>query len=74
MLGLAVANIINGFNPDHVVLGGGLIAAEGLLMPHIMEGVREQALVGALAACDVRPSTLGNSAGLLGAAGLAWGK
>ena len=73
LLGLAVANIINGFNPDHVVLGGGLIAAADLLMPRIMAGVKEQALVGALAACDVRPSTLGNSAGLLGAAGLAWG-
>ena len=72
LLGLTIGNIINALNPDQVVLGGGLIAAAELLMPLIMSGVEEQAIPGALASCDVRPSTLGNDAGLLGAAGLVW--
>jgi glucokinase len=72
LLGQVVGNLINALNPDQIVLGGGLIAAADLLMPLIMEGVRERSLIGALEACDVRPSVLGNDAGLLGASGLAW--
>jgi glucokinase len=70
LLGATVANVINMLNPDLVVLGGGLIGAADLLMPMIMEGVERHAISGALAACRVRPSALGNDAGLLGAAGL----
>ena len=72
LLGKTVGNIINAFNPDQIVLGGGIIAAADLLMPLIMRGVKERAIPGALEACDVRPSKLGNDAGLLGAAALAW--
>lgn len=72
LLGFVIANLINAFNPDQIVLGGGIIAAANLLMPLILKGVEERAISGALEACRIRPSTLGNDAGLLGAAGLAW--
>ncbi len=72
LLGMVVANLVNSFNPDQIVLGGGIIAAADLLMPLIMEGVRERAIPGALESCQIRASELGNNAGLLGAAGLAW--
>ncbi len=74
LLGQVVGNLVNALNPDQIVLGGGLIAAAELLMPLIMKGVEDRAISGALEACDVRPSVLGNDAGLLGAAGLAWQK
>lgn len=72
LLGMAIGNIINLLNPDQIVLGGGIIAAKDLIMPLIMQGVNERAIPGALEACEIRPSVLGNDAGLLGAAGLAW--
>ncbi len=72
LLGFTIANLINAFNPDQIVLGGGIIAAADLLMPLIMMGVAERAIPGALESCQIRPSVLGNDAGLLGAAGLAW--
>ena len=72
LLGMTIANLINAFNPDQIVLGGGIIAAAELLMPLIFLGVAERAIPGALESCRVRPSSLGNDAGLLGAAGLAW--
>ncbi len=72
LLGMVIANLINAFNPDMIVLGGGIIAAADLLMPLIMEGVKEQAIPGALASCRIGAGRLGNDAGLLGAAGLVW--
>lgn len=71
-LGMSIGNLINLLNPDQVVLGGGIIAAAEYLMPKILAGAEESAIAGALASCRIRPSHLGNDAGLIGAAGLAW--
>jgi glucokinase len=73
-LGMSIGNLLNLLNPDQIVLGGGIIAAADYLMPKILAGVAESAIAGALASCRIRPSHLGNDAGLIGAAGLAWAK
>jgi glucokinase len=74
MFGLSLSSLINTLNPDQIVLGGGIIAASELIMPLIMDGVREHAIPGALKYCNIKPSVLGNDAGLIGSAGLAWKK
>jgi glucokinase len=72
LLGMVIGNLIDTLNPDQMVLGGGIIAAADLLLPLILRGVEERSIPGARAACRIRPSVLGNDAGLIGAAGLAW--
>ena len=45
-LGIGIANLINLFNPEAVILGGGLSKAHDLLIPEIREVVKERALQG----------------------------
>ncbi len=71
-LGMGVANIVSLLNPQMVVLGGGLMQAGDLLL----EGVRRYMLDWAqpVSGEEVRLelTRLGEDAGLLGAARLAW--
>lgn len=71
-LALGVANLISLLDPEMVVLGGGLMEASDLMLSRI----RQQALVWTqpVAAKRVRieKTALGEEAGLLGAARLAW--
>ncbi len=71
-LGVGIANLISLFDPEIVVLGGGLMAAAGdLLLPVIREEVPRWAQPVAAAAVAIELSALGEDAGLLGAACLA---
>jgi len=45
-LGIGIANLINIFNPEAVVIGGGLSSAEKLLLPKAKEIVRQRAMKG----------------------------
>ncbi len=45
-LGLGVANLINIFNPEAIILGGGLSLAHKIIIPIVKEVVREHALKG----------------------------
>jgi glucokinase len=71
-LALGIANLIAMFDPEMVVLGGGLMQASELML----ERIRSQALCWTqpIAAKHVRieKTALGEDAGLLGAARLAW--
>lgn len=71
-LGMTIAGLINIFNPDQIVLGGGIIAAADLIMPLILKSAEEHAIKGPFKTCTIRPSVLGNDAGLIGSAGLVW--
>ncbi len=67
-LGAAVANLINIFNPEIVVLCGGVTqAGDGLLQP-LRREVAQRAFKPAVAACRIVPGTLGHAAGVYGAA------
>lgn len=70
-LGIAVANIINIFNPDKVIIGGGIAQAGDLLFDPIRRTVEVNALYEALQVCEIVPAALGDDAGVLGGAALA---
>jgi glucokinase len=70
-LGVGIASYMNIFNPDVVVIGGGVIAAgELLLAPARAEAVR-RALPTMTAHARIVPAQFGTEAGLVGAAALA---
>jgi glucokinase len=70
--GVAVGNVLNLFNPEVVVLGGGLIEAlDDEMMPIIIKTAREYALAGTAKGIDIRPCALGDDAGITGGAVLA---
>ncbi len=70
--GIAVGNLINIFNPDVVVLGGGVIdALEGEMMAIIMETAKDYAMNGTFKGIEIVASKAGDDAGILGGAVLA---
>ena len=70
--GIAVANLINIFNPEIVVLGGGVIQAlEDEMMAIIVETATEYAMPGTTKGIEIIASKLGDDAGIFGAAVLA---
>lgn len=67
-LGAGIGSLVNLFDPQVVVIGGGFgIAAFDLLGPPAQEVVRREALAPAGAAVRLVPATLGSEAGLVGA-------
>jgi glucokinase len=70
--GIAVANLINIFNPEIVVLGGGVIQAlEDEMMAIIVETATDYAMPGTTKGIEIIASKLGDDAGIFGAAVLA---
>jgi glucokinase len=71
-LGLGVANLVNIFNPDRIVIGGGIANNWSLFSPSMRRTVRREAMrVPARAARIVR-AQLGDYAGVVGTAVLVW--
>lgn len=70
--GIAVANIINLFNPEVVVLGGGVIEAlEDEMMAIIVETALDYAMPGTTKGIEIIASKLADDAGIVGGAVLA---
>jgi glucokinase len=70
--GIAVANLINIFNPEVVVLGGGIIdALEDEMMAIIIETAHDYAFPGVTKGLKIVASKLGDDAGITGGAVLA---
>jgi glucokinase len=68
-LGVGITNLVNIFNPEVVVIGGGVAAAgEALLAPAREE--YEHRVLRATAGARIVAAELGNDAGVLGAAAL----
>jgi len=72
-LGLAIANAVTLLNPEVLVLGGGVLLHCPGIFQGIEEGVHQHAAAVALEALVIRKASLGDDAGLLGAALLAIG-
>ena len=66
-LGTGVANLLNIFNPDVVVLAGGVAAAGDALFEPLRAEVRRRAFRPAVEACRIVGGTLTGSAGVVGA-------
>ncbi len=70
-LGIGVANVVNIFNPEVVVIGGGVIAAGELLLEPVRAVVAERALSPSKEHARILPARFGAESGMLGAATLA---
>ena len=70
--GVAVANLINIFNPEVIVIGGGLMEQlEGEMMAIIVETAMDYAMPGTTKGIEIIASKLGDDAGITGGAVLA---
>ena len=69
-LGVGISNYINIFNPQAVVVGGGISAAGELILSPARDEARRRALPAPLHEATIAPARLGNTAGVLGAAAL----
>jgi hypothetical protein len=71
-LGVGIANYVNIFNPEVVVIGGGVIAAGDLLLEPARAEMAERALRPSKDIVKIVPAHFANEAGMLGAAALAF--
>lgn len=67
-LGVAIGSLVNVFNPEVVVLGGGVSGSFDLLAPHIERVVARRAFGESVTAVRIERSRLGNDATAVGAA------
>jgi glucokinase len=70
-LGYGLVGVVNVFNPEVIVIGGGAIAAGELLLAPARSVVMERALPPARDAVRILPAHFGDESGMLGAALLA---
>jgi glucokinase len=70
-LGFAVASLVHLFNPEAVVIGGGVISAGPFLFDPMQEAIDVHLIEGFGQDLRVLPAALGQDSGLLGAAALA---
>lgn len=66
-LGTGVANLLNVFNPELVVIAGGVTQAGDALFEPLRAAVRRRAFRPAVEACRIVPGTLPGTAGMVGA-------
>jgi glucokinase len=69
-LGVACASLANVFQPNAIVVGGGVIAAGDLLLEPARRELRQRAL-NPMNKTPILEATLGNDAGMIGAAAMA---
>ena len=71
-LGVGICNLVNIFNPEAVIIGGGVIAAGELLLGPAREVVARRALAPSRDIARIVRARYGAEAGMLGAAALAF--
>jgi glucokinase len=70
--GMAVANLVSLFNPEKIILGGGVFGPAVQFIPGIIEEATKWAQPISMKQVSIEASSLGNDAGLYGAGWLAW--
>ncbi|MBU3072601.1 ROK family protein [Clostridium estertheticum] len=71
ILGFGLANVINLFNPEIIIVGGGMSSAGDRLLNTVRETINDHALKISSNACRVVQAKLGDCAGMIGAAAYA---
>lgn len=71
-LGWASASLVSALNPELIVVGGGASKAGEFLLEPMRQVIATRAMLGPSKVVKVVPATLGNDAGLIGAASLVW--
>jgi len=72
-LGLGMASLVNLFNPELIVIGGGLTKMGELLFDPVRRIIARTAFRSSAEAVEVVPAQLGDDVGVLGAAAVAMG-
>ena len=67
-LGVGIVNLVNIFNPEMIIIGGGMAKMGDLLLNPARQVVRERAFQLPAQAVRIVPTQLGDDAGVLGAA------
>jgi glucokinase len=70
-LGTGLASVVNFFNPERIILGGGLVEEVGLYFNVAVEELQHRALPIPARSVNVKKAKLGDYAGIVGAAMLA---
>ncbi len=71
LIGVALAGLVNVFNPERIVIGGGVSLAGDVLFKSIRETVAKRAMATPARQVKIVPAKLGEDAGLIGASILA---
>lgn len=71
MLGIGIASLINIFNPERIVVGGGVKDAWPLFIGATREEIMKRAFAVPAKRTEIVPSELGDDAGMVGAAAVA---
>ncbi|MDR9796687.1 ROK family transcriptional regulator [Aeribacillus pallidus] len=69
-LGIAIMNIIHLFNPERIIIGGGLAKAKNFILTPIQEVVEQRALTEQAKKTEIVLSKLGDQATVIGAVAL----
>jgi glucokinase len=72
--GMAIANLVSLFNPEKIILGGGVFGPAVKFIPDIVEEATKWAQPISMKQTSIEASSLGGDAGLYGAGLLAWKK
>ena len=70
-LGIAVSNAISSFDPEKVVIGGGVINGGDIVLESVKAEVSKRCMKTYVDFCSIEKAKLGGQAGVLGAAALA---
>lgn len=70
-LGITIANIANTFDPDMIVIGGGVVNGGDIVLETIKKEVENRCLRSISSNCKIEKAMLDGKAGMLGAAALA---
>lgn len=71
LLGFGLSNVINLFNPEMIIVGGGMSAAGDRLLNTVRDTVQKHTLQLSSGACTIKQAQLGGQAGMIGAAAYA---
>jgi glucokinase len=70
-LGICIANLVAAFDPEVIVIGGGVSKGGQIVFDKIREVVNERCFKSMSESCRIAPAGLGTDAGVLGAVSLA---
>ena len=71
-LGVGLASLVNMFNPEILILGGGIAAAWDLLVPPALQILKQRAFGAMAQRVKVVPAQMEDDAGIYGCAYMAW--
>ena len=73
LLGIGISNVVNLFDPEIIVLGGGVMHAKDLFIDELRASLQERALEANLKDLEVKEVGLGKDTGVMGAIAVAMG-